>query len=166
MLLGALILLGACRSSEVGPSAPPALVATIHELYDAFSFDAGAEPDWATQRRIYLEGAVFVPPIRPGRAPVGEDTEAFLESFAELPRGEFGETGFHERIIGLRVDSFGGIAQAWVAFEGFRPGDGETLTRGLDGLQFVHDGEAWRLVSFTTQYEREGLVLPERFQSH
>lgn len=146
-----------------------ALRATIDALYAAFCFDPGAEPDWATQRRIYLAGAVFIPPLRADRTPetVGvQDSKRFLADFAEYVASEpYRASGFHERIIGLDVGVFGGVAHAFVAFEGFVPGDGATVTRGLDSLQLVHDGERWRLVSFTTQYEADGLVLPERFRS-
>lgn len=142
-----------------------ALRATLEELYDAFGFDAGGEPDWAAQRRIFLEGASFVAPIRPGAAPVAVDAEEFLHDFAEFVRtGPYSATGLHERILGVHADSFGGVAHALVAFEGHRPGEDEALTRGLDSLQLVHDGGRWRLVSFTTQYEDEALPLPPRFR--
>ena len=138
--------------------------AMLVELYAAFSFDAGAEPDWATQRRLYLSGAVFVPPIRQGRDPRADDTEQFLSDFRDFATSEpTRTTGFHERIVGARIEVFGGIAHAFVAFEGFVPGDPKVSTRGLDSLQLVRDGDAWRLVSFTTQYESDALSLPGRF---
>ena len=157
---------GAGRSADVrAERARRAIRATLDELYAAFCFDPGAEPDWETQRRIYLEGAVFVPSIRPDRPPAGDDTERFLADFRAFARSEsFRDTGFHERIVGTRIEVFGGVAHAFVAFEGFAPGDGETQTVGLDSLQLVFDGERWRLVSFTTQFEREGLPLPARFR--
>lgn len=140
-----------------------ALEVTIEELYDAFNFDARAEPDWDTQRRVYLEGATFVAPIAPGRTPRGDDTETFLRDFRAYVKSEpYAATGFHERIVDTRIGVFGGVAHAFVLFEGFEPADGEARTRGVDSLQFVHDGASWRLVSFATQYEGEALTLPRQ----
>lgn len=163
--LAAALALLACRSVPADPRPGHAdIEATIVELYRAFGFDAQSEPDWKTQRRIYLEGAAFVPAIQAGRMPAIDDTEKFIADFrAFATGGPYRDTGFHERIIGTRIESFGGIAHAFVAFEGFVPGRPEALSRGLDSLQLVHDGEVWRLVSFTTQYENEGLKLPQRF---
>ncbi len=163
LLFGLAPLILACRSTDQSEALAQVegLRVTLEELYLAFNFDPGVEPDWATQRRIYLEGATFVPPISPGRAPVGEDTETFLEGFRQYATSPpFSATGFHERIIGTRISVFGGVAHAFVLFEGFWPGDGVTRTRGMDSLQFVHDGEGWRLSAFATQYEGPGVSLP------
>ena len=126
--------------------------------------DLAEVEDWEAQRAIYLDGASFVSPARVGLRPEGVDEASFLSDFREFVlEGPYAQTGFHERIVGLRVDTFGGIAHAFVAFEGFRPGEGETVSRGLDSIQFVRDGGAWRLVSFTTQYEGPDLSMPGRF---
>ncbi len=166
-LLALSLTLVGCRSTGAPASEVAAVRSTLDELYAAFSFDPGAQPDWHTQRRIYLEGAAFVAPIRVGRQPRAVGTQAFLADFEAFAMDEpFATSGLHERIIGTRVDVFGGIAHAYVAFEGFEPGDGAALTRGLDSIQLVRDAGAWRLVSFTTQYEDEAseLLLPRRFR--
>ena len=150
-----LLLLVACRAAPPNDDVRTA----IDDLYAAFDWDPGGEPDWAAQRALYLDGAVFV---SGGRA---QDTEAFLATFAEWVRtGEFAESGLHERILSVRLDHFGGVAHAWVSFEGHLPGEAEARTRGLDSLQFVRTPDGWRLASFTTQYEGEGLELPARFR--
>ena len=168
LLLAALASPG-CRSAAPSTRASDsaavhAIRATLAELYDAFCFDAGAEPDWDALRQIFADGAAFVPSIRADRRPVANDAERFVADFRAFVSSEpYRSTGFHERIVGVQIDAFGGIAHAFVAFEGFVPADGATVTRGLDSLQLVHDGTAWRLVSFTTQYEDDALRLPRRF---
>jgi hypothetical protein len=165
--LGFCLALGAgCRSVE--PTQPlstsnalSSLELQIEELYVAFCFDARSEPDWRAQREIYLEGAAFVAPIRPGITPRGQDQESFIADFRAFSSSDgFVDTGFHERIIDTRIEIFGGIAHAFVLFEGFYPPEGQAATRGVDSLQFVHDGSSWRLVSFTTQFESETQALP------
>ena len=149
--------LAACASPR-GPAEPSAtaeLEAVLVELYAAFGFDPGEEPDWRTQRAIYLPGASFVPPLRPGLEPCGEDAEAFLASFREFVlSGPYRASGLHERIVELRLEREGRLAHAFVTFEGFAPSaPREALTRGVDGIQLVHDGARWRLASFATEYE-------------
>ena len=55
------LALGACRAVPEGPpaEAEAEVRALITELYTAFGFDGGGEPDWEAQRARYLEGAVF-----------------------------------------------------------------------------------------------------------
>lgn len=135
----------------------------LDELYTAFCFDAGGEPDWDTQRRLYLAGAAFVAPLRPGRVPHGVSTQEFLDEFRSFAAAEpLAASGLHERILDTHVTAVGNLAHAFVLFEGFAPGSSEVQSRGLDSLQLVHDGTAWRVVSFTTEYETAAYRLPEQ----
>ncbi|MFT4541375.1 MAG: hypothetical protein ACI841_004701 [Planctomycetota bacterium] len=139
---------------------------TLAKLYKAFCFDPDAEPDWDVQRSAYLQGAAFVAPIRSDQTPCAVDTDTFIEDFRRYATSDpYRSQGFHERITGTSVRVLGDIAHALVAFEGFVPSKQlaarpeEASTVGVDSIQFVRDGESWRLVSFTTQYEREGFAI-------
>ena len=158
------VLIG-CQSSDV--AAPPlgadaqAIHATLDELYAAFCFDAGEEPNWAAQRAIYLEGATFVAPIRAGTDSVGVATDRFVADFRSFALGgAYAATGLAERIVDTRIGVHGDIAHAFVLFEGYRPAEPATaVTRGIDSIQLVRAAGGWRLVSFTTQYETPQLRL-------
>lgn len=140
--------------------------ATLDELYAAFCFDAGGEADWDKLRELAVAGAVWFAPSVDGQAPRTFDTAAFLADFRDAIRSEPGlAAGFHESIVAARIDAFGGIAHAWVAFEGFVPGTRTVRTRGLDSLELLFDRGRWRVASFTTQYESGELTLPRRFVS-
>ncbi len=161
-----------CRGPDretAGSAAIPAddrraIRATLDGLYAAFGFDAGGEADWEGIRALCAEGAAFLAPASEGRPPRATGLDGFLADFrAWVASPSVAATGLHERITGVRLDGFGRIAHAFVAFEGYAPGDGRTLTRGLDSLQLVRDGGRWLLVSFTTQYESPELELPVRF---
>ncbi|MCK6448267.1 MAG: PepSY domain-containing protein [Planctomycetes bacterium] len=139
---------------------------TLDELYAAFCFDAGGEADWETLRELAVAGAVWFAPCVAGEAPRPFDTARFLADFRDAIRREPGlVAGFHERIVHARIDTFGGVAHAWVAFEGFVPGTTVVRTRGLDSIQLLLDRGRWRVASFTTQYESHELTLPRRFVS-
>ena len=136
-------------------------VAMLNELYDSFAFDAGEEPDWETQRRLFLPGATIVPSIQPERQPVGNDVETFIADFRTYAlTGEFSTTGLHERVLRMDIHSFGGVGHAFVAFEAYVPGEEAPRSRGLDSIQLIHDGSSWRVASFTTQFETDELRLP------
>lgn len=146
--------------------------ATLDELYAAFCFDAGGEADWDTLRALAVDGAVWYAPSTAGETPRSFDTARFLADFRDAIRREPGlVAGFHERIVHARIDTFGGVAHAWVAFEGFVPGTTVVRTRGLDSIQLLldddgsHAGGRWRVASFTTQYESPERTLPRRFTS-
>ncbi len=161
----ALVLVG-CRAAPAGgppPAETRAIQETLDALYVAFCFDAGGEADWDAMRALFAEGAAFVAPFGEDETPRAVGEERFVEDFREFIRGSpLRETGFHERITHARVDVFGGVAHAYVVFEGFVPGE-PASRRGLDSIQLVRAGERWLVASFTTQYEGEGNALPERF---
>jgi len=143
------------------PAEPEALV-FIESLYESFDFDRGAEPDWESMRALFAEGATFVAPFAQGDVPRAVGEEAFLDDFRTWVQSEeMQSTGLHEHVLQTRVETFGVIAHAWVSFEGLLPETGEQRSVGVDSLQLVLAPEGWRLASFTTQYTREGLPLPD-----
>jgi hypothetical protein len=140
------------------------LRATLDVLYQAFSFDAGGAPVWDGLRKLFLPGASFVDPVRPGTPPRAVGAEEFLGKFRTwVETNPKAKAGFRERIVAVRLDHFGHVAHAYVTFEGYVPGTAAAETRGLDSIQLLLDGGAWKVASFTTQYESQDLPLPDRF---
>jgi hypothetical protein len=138
--------------------------ATLDALYDAFSFDAGGAPDWDGLRKLFLPGASFVDPVKPGTPPRAVGAEEFLAKFRSwVETNPKAKAGFRERIVAVRLDHFGHVAHAYVTFEGYVPAVGTAETHGLDSVQLVLDGGDWKVASFTTQYESPELPLPDRF---
>lgn len=140
------------------------LRATLDALYEAFSFDAGGAPDWDGLRMLFLAGASFVDPVKPGTPSRAVGAEEFLGKFRTwVETNPKAKAGFRERIVAVRLDHFGHVAHAYVTFEGYVPGAAAAETRGLDSIQLLLDGGAWKVASFTTQYESPELPLPDRF---
>jgi hypothetical protein len=154
------------ESSQAAPSGPaadlpPELAAGIERLYRAFDFEAGSEPDWAAMRALFHPDCRFLGPVTPGREPRSESLEQFLESFRRYATGsERATTGLFERVLWIEPFRFGGVAQTAVAFEGHQPGAAPAETRGIDLLHWVETPAGWRIVGFSSQYERPGLPLP------
>ena len=153
----AFLAIPACQAPEFRPTAEEeSVLVTVVELYGAFCFDAEAQPDWEAQRRIYLESAVFVPPFLEGGTPRADDMETFLGDFwIFVTSGPYAGSGLYERPTEMDVSVSGRLAQAMVTFEGFLPESGEVVTRGVDSIHFIHDGERWRLTYFATEYETD-----------
>jgi hypothetical protein len=117
---------------------------TLDALYAAFSFNAGAEPDWSTQRALFLPGAAFVDPVAAGIAPRAIGVEEFLANF-------------HRWVTTDSTLREGFVPKPGMATPPARP-------RGVDSVQLVCDDHGmWRVASFTTQYEGPGAPLPARF---
>jgi len=120
---------------------------------------------WAAMRSRFVPGAAFVDPVQPPTAPRAIDLETFVAQFRQWVEGTpKGRAGFRERIVVARIDAFGHIAHAYATFEGFAPGQA-VAERVVDSIQLVFDDTAWKVASFTTQYEAPGLPMPARFRA-
>ena len=136
----------------------------VQDLYRAFCFDADGMPDWETLRAMSADGASYFSPYAPGSTPQGVGLDRFLGDFRSfIEDSPLGRTGYHERVIHARIDRFGSVAHAYVTFEGFVPGEPADRV-GLDSIQFLASPTGWQVASFSTQYEGEGLPLPDRFR--
>lgn len=137
---------------------------TLDTLYAAFSFDAGHVPAWTTMRGLMLPGAAFVDPVGSGVAPHAVPLDTFVAHFRQWVEGTpKGKAGFREHIVTARIDAFGHIAHAFVTFEGVVPGHPVADERGVDSIELIRVGAAWKVASFSTQYEAPGMSLPARF---
>lgn len=141
------------------------LEATLDALYSAFTYGPGEELKQAELEALFLPEAVFVQPARPGVPRKVDNLEVFLADFrAFLQTPEVQQGGIAEHILSRRIDQFGDIAHAYVAFQpvyGARVDS--SAMRGLDSFQLVRADGRWRVVSMTTQFESEAQVLPDRF---
>ncbi len=100
-----------------------AVQSTLDKLYAAFCFEARGSADWDTIRDLCADGAVFVAPISAKKTPRAVGIDEFLRDYHAYVASEaVRNTGLHERIVHTRIDLYGSIAHAYVAFEGLRAG--------------------------------------------
>ncbi len=165
-----LLAFAGCQSSRaketpsIAPNDAQAIRTTLDELYAAFGFEARGGADWNKIRDLCADGAIFVAPVPARGTPRLVGIDEFLREFHEYVATEaVRNTGLHERILHARIDCFGKVAHAYVAFEGFVPGLDVVTKRGLDSIQLAKFGERWKVVSFTTQNETTIDPLPTRF---
>ena len=136
----------------------------VRALYEVISGPAGAPRDWARFRSLCRPDAAFIlaASIGPAGAPVTErwDVEAFVATGVQ----EFAAAGLFEREIARRVERFGRIAHVFSTFETRRDGpDAPVAVRGINSVQLVREGDAWRIAHLVWDVERAPNVLPPEY---
>jgi len=122
----------------------PSLARAIEELYAVISFEEGGDPNWQGLR------ALFSPHARITRVtPEGTDhmdRDGFVAMTQSLlEHGAY--TSFYEFEVARRIERFGGIAQVWSGYETRRNRHARAaLGRGVNSIQLIRDGEAWRVL--------------------
>jgi hypothetical protein len=133
------------------------LESTLQRLYEVISFPEGGGPDFDGMKQL------FVPCARVTRiTPEGTD-ELDLPGFQSmvdemLDVGVF--TSFYEVEVARRVERFGCVAHVLSLYETKRSEKAASvLGRGINSIQLMWNGEAWRIVSLLWD---EGLPVEQR----
>lgn len=139
--------------------------ALVAGLYASVSHGPEYEPNWDRLRKLFLPGALIVPP-RP------DDAEAVrplsVEEFVDRIRGfiaareQAGEPpGFTERETERRTACFGRMCQVFSSYEIVRfPRDPMPFRRGIQSLQLLDDGHRWWIASMVWDNERADNPIP------
>jgi len=128
----------------------------LTRFYEVISFDEGGEPDWDGMKAVFSRHARIT-----RVTPEGTD-HLDLPTFCAMARemldaGAF--TSFHEREVSRRVDRLGAVLHVLSAYETKRhPAAVDRLGQGVNSIQFVNEGGAWRVVSLC--WDEEGLRGP------
>ena len=133
-----------------------ALDGVLTRLYEVISFDEGGEPDWDGMKDVFSRHARIT-----RVTPEGID-HLDLPMFCAMARemldlGAY--TGFHEREVSRRVDRLGAVVHVLSAYETKRhPAAVDRLEQGVNSIQLVNEGGAWRVVSLC--WDEEALRTP------
>jgi hypothetical protein len=128
----------------------------LTRLYQVISFHEGGEPDWDGMKDVFSRHARIT-----RVTPEGTD-HLDLPTFCAMARemldaGAY--TGFHEREVSRRVDRLGAVVHVLSAYETKRhPAAVDRLGQGVNSIQLVNEGGAWRVVSLC--WDEEGLRGP------
>jgi hypothetical protein len=133
----------------------------VAALYDVVSGPAGEARDWARFRALFAPGA-RLHPIQYGDDSLRVPFTLTPDEFAERAALYFADSPFFEREIGRSVESYGGIVHVLSAYEVLRSADAEApFARGVNSIQILYDGEAYRILSLTWDEETERSPIPE-----
>lgn len=147
------------------PPAAPADVAApqavVKAYYDSVSGPAGRARDWGRFASLFMPGATFATP----RVVAGKETiiRLTVEQFIDANARYFTQSGYRERPIGLRIESFGAVAHALSAYEARRGGEHVApYLRGVNSFQLIRSGDRWWIASVAWDYERpDGPTIPQ-----
>jgi len=147
---------------EAKPQDVASMDAIIGALYDVISGPAGQKRDWDRFRSLFAPGARLIPT---GRRPDGTRSLRSMtpDEYATNAAGAL-ENGFFEREIGRAVEQYGGIVQAFSAYESRRAAnDPQPFARGINSIQLLNDGKRWWVVTVFWESERPDNKIPERY---
>ncbi|PYL45008.1 MAG: hypothetical protein DMF40_16260 [Verrucomicrobia bacterium] len=140
--------------------------AIIAATYDVISGPAGKPRNWERERSLFHPGARLMPTATvAGRndvelAPQILDVEGYIARVEPL----FEKSGFYEKEIARRVESFGSIAHVWSTYQSRRdPSDPEPFMRGINSIQLFNDGKRWWVLSIYWQHESTQQPLPKQY---
>ena len=98
--------------------------------------------------------------IKSGQTTCAQVVEGYIARVEPL----FEKSGFYEKEIARRVESFGSIAHVWSTYESRHdPSDPEPFMRGINSIQLFNDGKRWWVLSILWQHESTQQPLPKQY---
>ena len=131
------------------------------DLYAAISFRPGGAPALEELKSLFLLPGILI--NNNGDAPVVWDVAGFMETYRQqIAAGAV--RSFMEEEITDRTELFGAIAHRFSTYQArFRGEPAEAVIQGINSIQFIKTGGAWRVVSIVWNDEAEGRPIPEEY---
>ena len=157
--LASLVVAVPLFAQDGGEATEPSAEATVRELYDIISAEAGRVPDWEPVRALFIPEALII--LRSSRDAMSVLTlHGFIEDFDEFyGTPQVTEKGFKETILELKSTEFGDMAQVWVLYEARIPDGGGN--RGVDNFSLVRLNGEWRVAAITNEVPFPGRPVPD-----
>jgi hypothetical protein len=135
--------------------------AAITAVYDVISGDPGVERDWNRFRNLFKPETRLLPTRK---SPQGEVTLQALtpDEYVTLFSSRI-PTGFFERELHRKTETYGTISHAFSTYETREKKDGPVTNRGINSFQLYHDGNRYYIISIFWCSEAMGFPLPEKY---
>lgn len=166
-------LLAALPGAAEGQTARPEDVATIESIvaasYASIQRRPGEPFDWERFRSLHLPGARLVPNVEQTggefRVLTVDDFIAWVDGwYAEnAPIGGPDDHGFAEEQIAAEIDRYGDVAQVMSTYDKRLWDSEESLGRGINSIQLVHDGERWWIAGTVWDEESGAGPIPGEY---
>jgi hypothetical protein len=131
------------------------------DLYAAISFRPGEEPNLEKLKSLFLLPGVLI--NNNGEVPVVWDVAAFSETYRQQIAAGAVHSFMEEEIID-RTELFGAIAHRFSTYQArFRGEPAEAVIQGINSIQFIKTGGAWRVVSIIWNDQQEDRPLPAEY---
>lgn len=153
-------------STAANPKEVESIDAIIAALYDVISGPAGAERNWNRMRSLFLQEAKM---IATAQRPNGELVKRVMtvEDYIKTSGQFLEKNGFFEKEIFRRQEVYGHIAHCFSTYESRKTlNDAEPFMRGINSIQFYHDGRRWWILTVFWQGESKDLPIPAEYLPH
>ena len=163
-----LVLMGKAVAQQAEwPKARPEDVASptavVKASYDAISGPPGQPLNLDRFRSLFLPDAQLVSVRRDtGRA---QARFMSVKEFCDMVISLTGREGHAEREVTERVNLYGDIANVWSSFESRSTPDDPHVTRGINGIQLMNDGNRWWISGAQWEHETPDTPLPPEYRS-
>jgi len=129
-----------------------------YELYHTLSFRNSKPPKLAEVRKFFYEGGILI--NNTFDEPIAFTTASYLKALeSQIAIGNLKQ--FLQREISSKTDVFGKIAQRTSVYEySFAEIPPRKMPRGINYMQFVKDGDTWRVSSMAWNDENENHRIP------
>ena len=125
----------------------------LDKFYEIISGKAGEERDWNNFRNLFFSNAKLTPSIFSDDnkcASVSYDVETYIEKLKDYLQAN----DFFEKGVIHKIDFFCNIAQVNSSYFAKKmPHEKELLKSGKNFIQFLHDGNGWKIVSMLWEDE-------------
>jgi hypothetical protein len=164
VLLLSATLLSCATSNDAVPVGPPVdsdefqIEATVLAVYNVISGPAGRR-DWRQFEGLFAPGAQMV--ISAAKEGAAAVTVLTPKEYVAQNTPIFNDKGWFERPIATRTMRYGDIAQVWSTYESrAAASDEKPLARGINSVQLVRIGGAWKVQSIVWQQEDAAHPIP------
>jgi len=144
------------------PEDVKSLDAIVAAVYDVISGPPGAR-DWNRFHSLFAKDARLIavrPPKEGGKLSLVTMTP---DGYADRADKYFLEHGFFEHELSRKTDAYGAMTHLYSTYESRETKDGKPIDRGINSMEFFHDGERWWCVEIYWDAERPGNPIPEKY---
>src|SRR4051812_19526443 len=135
--------------------------AVIAALYEVISGDPGQARDWDRFRNLFKPETRLIPTRKDDK---GELTLKAMtpEEYVQLFSSRI-STGFFEKELHRKSESYGTITHAFSTYETKEKKDGPVTNRGINSIQMFFDGKRYYVVNIFWCAESMGFPLPKKY---
>lgn len=163
LCLSAALFAPAIRAQDVETTVPTCpKTATLDELIKAVdaAVSGPANKDRACFRALFLPETRLIP-LR--HMPDGSYEPRVLTVDDWITAvGKRGSESFTEKQVKVDSQIYGHMAHLWSTYETLGP-DGKQMDRGINSIQAVFDGKAWKVIEIVWQAESPTEKVPEKY---
>ncbi len=137
--------------------------AIIETLYAVISGEKGEERNWELFRYLFKPESRLIPTVK-GPDGVYNTQPMIPEDYIKAATDWFETTGFYEKEIFRKSESFGNITHLFSTYESFRnKDDKEPFMRGINSIQLLNDGDRWWVITIYWTPETESNPIPAQY---